>query len=317
MVLAGVDIGTLTCRLLIAEITTEGKLVEQQSDRRILRLGEGVDGTKSLGAAAMDRVCAALREWRAIIGTTRVDAETAVATSAVREAKNRALFLARAYEEAGFAVEVISGEEEARRTLLGIRAGLPANLSGFVALDIGGGSTEIIVERPSYPPMVRSIDIGVVRVTERYLHHDPPTEAEIRAAREAVTVAMEEARAALGPTEDLTLLGTAGSITTLAAMAQQLPTYESARIHNYRLELNTICHLETEILRRTKKQRQGMLGLETGREQVITAGALILRQAVEVLGHATCLVSDYGLREGVLIDLAQRRGASKQSTVTL
>ena len=125
MRLAGVDIGTLTCRLLIADLLPGGRLIEVRSDRRILRLGEGVDQTKQLSVAAMDRVLQCLKEWREIIDASHVDAVAAVATSAVRDAENRDEFLDRVKREAGFEVELISGEEEARRTMLGIRSGLP------------------------------------------------------------------------------------------------------------------------------------------------------------------------------------------------
>ena len=139
--LAGIDIGTLTCRLLIAALTSDGPLNELCSNRRILRLGEGVDQTKRLSSAAMDRVIQCLREWRTIIDGYQVDAATAVATSAVRDATNRDEFLLRVKQEAGFDIEVITGDEEARRTLLGIRSGLPSGVTDMLALDIGGGST--------------------------------------------------------------------------------------------------------------------------------------------------------------------------------
>ena len=167
MRLAGVDIGTLTCRLLIADVPADGRLIEVQSERRILRLGEGVDQTKQLSIAAMDRVVQCLREWRALIDASHVDATAAVATSAVRDAANRDEFLDRVKREAGFEVELISGEEEARRTMLGIRSGLPAGVTHVLALDIGGGSTEFILDRPGENPVVRSIDVGVVRLCER------------------------------------------------------------------------------------------------------------------------------------------------------
>ena len=167
MRLAGVDIGTLTCRLLIADLPPSGRLIEVRSDRRILRLGEGVDQTKRLSVAAMDRVLQCLKEWREMIDAAHVDAVTAVATSAVRDAENRDEFLDRVKREAGFEVELISGEEEARRTMLGIRSGLPVGVTDVLALDIGGGSTEFILDLPGENPVVRSIDIGVVRLCER------------------------------------------------------------------------------------------------------------------------------------------------------
>ena len=145
---AGIDIGTLTCRLLIADLASGHPLTELRSERRILRLGEGVDQTKRLSPVAMDRVIHCLEEWRNVINSYHVEAIAVVATSAVRDAGNREEFLDRVKQEAGFDVEVISGEEEARRTLLGIRSGLPIGVTDILALDIGGGSTEFILDHP-------------------------------------------------------------------------------------------------------------------------------------------------------------------------
>ncbi len=305
--LAGVDIGTLTCRLLIADIATSGRLTELRSDRRILRLGEGVDQTGKLSGAAMDRVIQCLQEWRELIDASHVDATAAVATSAVRDAANRDEFLDRVKHEAGFEVELISGEEEARRTMLGIRSGLSHEVTDVLALDIGGGSTEFILDRSGQKPVVRSIDIGVVRICERLLHHDPPTDDEVREAREWVARETKAAVADMDHYQTATFVGTAGTITSLAAMAQKLSTYEPARIHNYQLELTTIQEIEQMLLSRKKADRAGLPGLEKGREEVIAAGAIIIRTIMETLGMSSVLVSDLGLREGVLIDLATRR----------
>ncbi len=308
MRLAGVDIGTLTCRLLIADLPPSGRLIEVRSERRILRLGEGVDQTKQLNVAAMDRVIQCLREWREIIDASSVDAAAAVATSAVRDAENRDEFLDRVKRETGFEIEILTGDEEAHRTLLGIRSGLPAGVTDLLALDIGGGSTEFILDRPGQTPIVRSIDIGVVRLCERLLRHDPPTDEEIRQSREWVAREAKAAIAGMGNYQTATFVGTAGTITSLAAMAQKLPSYEPARIHNYRLQLDTIRELEQTLLSRKKADRVGLPGLEKGREEVIAAGAIIIRTVMETLGVSAVLVSDLGLREGVLIDLATRTG---------
>lgn len=306
MRLAGVDIGTLTCRLLIADLPPGGRLREVRSERRILRLGEGVDRTKQLSVAAMDRVLYCLKEWRILIDAARVEATAVVATSAVRDAENRDEFLDRVKREADFEVELISGEEEARRTMLGIRSGLPQGVTDVLALDIGGGSTEFILDRPGQNPIVRSIDIGVVRLCERLLHHDPPTEEEVQHARKWITREIKTAVAAMDHDRTTTFVGTAGTITNLAAMAQKLPSYEPARIHNYTLRLDTIQELEQTLLSRNKADRVGLPGLEKGREEVIAAGAIIIRTTMETLGRSAVLVSDLGLREGVLINLATR-----------
>jgi len=153
--LAGIDIGTLTCRLLIADLPDNTCLNELCSERRILRLGEGVDQSKRLRHEAADRVIQCLKEWRATIESYRVDAQVVVATSAVRDAANRQEFLNRVRSEAGFEVEILSGDEEARRTMLGIRSGLPGDIKDVLALDIGGGSTEFIVAQHGQPPVVQ------------------------------------------------------------------------------------------------------------------------------------------------------------------
>lgn len=308
MRLAGIDIGTLTCRLLIADLPHRGRLKEVRSERRILRLGAGVDQTKQLSVVAMDRVLQCLKEWREMIDASHVDATAAVATSAVRDAENRDEFLDRVKREVGFEVELISGEEEARRTMLGIRSGLPPGLTDVLALDIGGGSTEFILASPGENPVVRSIDIGVVRLCERHLHHDPPTDGEVRQAREWVAREMKTAIADMGNYQTASFVGTAGTITSLAAMAQKLPAYEPARIHNYQLQLSAIQTLEQTLLSRNKVDRVGLPGLEKGREEVIVAGAIIIRTVMETLGKSSVLVSDLGLREGILLDLAIRTG---------
>ncbi len=303
---AGIDIGTLTCRLLIADLAPGQLLQEVRSDRRILRLGEGVDQTKHLSPAAMDRVIHCLQEWRNVINGYQVEGTSVVATSAVRDAANRDEFLVRLKRETGFNIEVILGEEEARRTLLGIRSGLPAGVTDILAFDIGGGSTEFILDRQGQKPIICSIDIGVVRLCERLLRHDPPIEEEVRQAREWVTRETKAAVAGMTNYHQATFVGTAGTITSLAAMAQKLPTYEPARIHNYRLKLETIRELEQTLRSRTKAERIGLPGLEKNREEVIVAGAIIIRTIMETLVQQECLVSDLGLREGVLIDLARQ-----------
>ena len=304
--LAGIDIGTLTCRLLIADLPATGPLKELHAERQILRLGEGVDQSKRLKPEAMDRVAHCLQEWQQVIDGFYVQRRTAVATSAVRDAQNRQEFLDRVKSETGIDVEILTGEEEAKRTMLGIRSGVPPEISNVLAVDIGGGSTEFIYSQRSQPPVVRSIDIGVVRLLERLLRHDPPTRGEVDEARAWIRRDVTEAMAVMPGRTGFTFVGTAGTITTLAAMAQRLPSYEPARIHNYRLSLDMIVDLEQQLLSRSKAARVGMPGLEQNREDVIVSGAIILRTIMETLGERECLVSDLGLREGVVIELARR-----------
>ncbi|UCE63632.1 MAG: Ppx/GppA family phosphatase [Nitrospirota bacterium] len=315
MLLAGIDIGTLTCRLLIADVSTDLAMKEIESDRQILRLGEGVDEKRCLSPAAMSRVVKTLCEWRDRMEVYPLAGVAVVATSAVREATNREEFVANVKSEAGFEVEILNGDEEARRTLLGIQSGLPAEVDEFLGIDIGGGSTEFmrahntkLIEQPH----VYSLDLGVVRLTEREFHtDDPPSDPALFAAEEVIQGELEKIRGGLGDLSGMTCVGTAGTITTLAAMAQKLSHYESARIHNYRLSLEKIQQLEKELRRRTRLERRDIPGLEQGREDVIVAGTVILRVVIQTLGFQECLVSDYGLREGILVHEANRLRSSK------
>lgn len=308
MRVAGIDIGTLTCRLLVAAVSSEGSVDAIRSERKILRLGEGVDHTKRLKPDAMSRVIETIQDWKAIIESHGVERYTAVATSAVREAGNREEFLDRVRRETGVEIEVIDGEEEAHRTFLGIRSGLP-DVQAILGLDIGGGSTEFIASRQGQPLKTTSIDMGVVRLTERVLQGNPPDATEIQEAETLIRDLTRGAQREIGDVTDLTLVGTAGTITSLAAVAQELPAYDPARIQNYVLELPVIRRIECDVFGKTQSQRVGMPGLDTGREGVIAAGVLILRCIMEELNAAQCVVSEYGLREGVLVHLARSCGA--------
>ncbi len=317
MLLAGIDVGTLTCRLLIGEVAADASMKEIESDRQILRLGEGVDQSGRLKAAAMTRVVQTLCEWRERMQAYPLAGVTVVATSAVREASNRKEFIGQVKKEAGFAVEILSGEEEARRTLLGIESGLPSDVDGFFGVDIGGGSTEFMRvpnARFTQQPQVYSLDVGVVRLSEREFHTDDvPSEQAVSAAEAIIQAELQKIKLTLGNLTGLTCVGTAGTITTLAAMAQQLTHYESARIHNYQLSLEKIKQLERELRIRTRSERRDLPGLEPGREDVIVAGTVILRKVMQILGFQECLVSDYGLREGILVHEAARlRGVKFQ-----
>ena len=304
MRLAAIDIGTLTCRLLVADVNLPNVFREIAADRRILRLGEGVDHHKQLSPDAMDRVVETLKKWKERTAKYDLDALAIVATSAVRESDNRQEFLTRVKRETGWDVEVLSGEEEAQRTLLGIQFGLPTTITDFLGLDIGGGSTECILDQKEQSPKVISLDLGVVRLLERVFHHDPPTAQDLQNAEACIDEQLGNVVQTLGKIPTITLVGTAGTVTTLAAMAQRLKQYDRTRVHNYQLTLSTVKSLEKDLINKTASERLGMPGLEPGREYVILAGTVILRRLMETLDFKTCLVSDYGLREGILVDKA-------------
>jgi exopolyphosphatase/guanosine-5'-triphosphate,3'-diphosphate pyrophosphatase len=250
---------------------------------------------------------ATLKEWRGQTAKYDLDGLVLVATSAVRESENRQEFLTRIKQETGWDVEVLTGEEEARRTLLGIRFGLPQMITDFLGLDIGGGSTECILDRKGQSPKVISLDLGVVRLLERVFHHDPPSAQDLQNAEICIDEQLAKVVEVFGEMPSLPLVGTAGTITTLAAMAQSLKQYDPTRVHNYELTLSTVKSLGKDLIAKTGSQRLRIPGLEPGREFVIVAGTVILRRIMEAFNFPTCLVSDYGLREGTLIDLATKK----------
>jgi len=308
-VYAGIDLGTLTFRLLIARISADGALRELASERRIVRLGEGLQPSGRLQAAPMARALDAIQEWMPVIRASGATEIIAVATSAVRDAVNREVFLSEIKRRSGLEVEVLSGAEEARRALLGIASGLPGGpqaVPRFLAVDVGGGSTEFIKAQGEGSPKMISIDEGVVRLTEGCLRSDPVAPEEVASARRRIQRHLDGVEAQLGEVAGYQLIGTAGSITTLAAMDQRLATYASPRIHNYRLSRDRVRHILGELISRTSAERRQLTGLEPGREDVIIAGALILDEVMERFGFTDCLVSDYGLREGALIDRWQQ-----------
>ena len=306
MRLAAIDIGTLTCRLLVADVNLPGEFKEIDTDRRILRLGEGVDRHKRLSEEAIDRVVGTLKEWKERTEKHGVDAPAIVATSAVRESENRQEFLLRVKQGTGWDIEILTGDEEARRTLLGIRFGLPSTITDFLGLDIGGGSTECILARKGQSPKVISLDLGVVRLLERVFHHDPPTGQDLQSGLAFIDEQLAKVRQAFGEVQNIPLVGTAGTVTTLAAMAQRLKHYARTRVHNYELTLATVKGLEKDLIEKTSSERLDMPGLEPGREFVIVAGTIILRRLMETFDFESCLVSDYGLREGILVDLTKK-----------
>ncbi|MEK6604859.1 MAG: Ppx/GppA phosphatase family protein [Nitrospirota bacterium] len=304
-VYAGIDVGTLAIRLLVARVL-DGRLRELDSERRIVRLGEGMQASRRLQPVAMARSVDTIVEWAPRIEKAGAREVVAVATSAVRDAGNRAEFLADVKRKTGWDVTVLSGEEEARLSLLGIQSGLPPDVERYVALDIGGGSTEFIKVTRDQPPAMVSINEGVVRLTEDCLRSDPPKPDEVAAARTRIRNHLNAVKDKLGSVVGLRLVGTAGTITTLAAMDQKLEAYTPKRIHNYRLSWDAVRRILGDLTSRTHAQRRELKGLEPGREDLMVAGTLILLECMERFGFVECLVSDYGLREGILLDHWQK-----------
>jgi len=255
-----------------------------------------------LSPPAIIRTLQALKEFNAVVAEHPVDEVIAVATSAVREAGNRQSFLGRLKEEIGLEAEVISGEEEARRTLKGVRYGLRMEDRNILVMDIGGGSTEWMIVTDGEVRGMKTVGIGVVKLTDRYLASDPLCDADqarlIRGIEETIGPALKS----LGPFTGHRLIGTAGTVTTLAALELGMTVYEASRVQNMILGLDRIEAWYRRLVGMSLNERRELAGLEKGREDLIIPGTALLITAMRLLGFRAVVVSDYGLKEGVLID---------------
>lgn len=268
-------------------------------------MGEGVATNKKLSEQAMSRVLDALTDWREALRHYQVEQVVCVATSAVRDSDNRDEFIERVKAKTGLVVEVLTGPVEAELCMDGIQSGLPPDMQHVLALDIGGGSTECIRTAPDQTIQAHSIDMGVVRLTEMFFSEDPPNGTTIKKIREWIRALVLPVKRHLGDLSQVEFVGTAGTVTTLAAMAQGLKQYERKKVQNYIVDISTVCEFEEKFLATSAAGRAGLPGLEAGREDVILAGTLILHEVMKLFGLSKCRVSDFGLREGILMKLAK------------
>lgn len=313
MILAGIDIGTNTLRLLVAE-TGPDSFQEITSDRKITRLGQDLDRTGLISREAADRSIAALIDFKITIQRYSTVKTSAIGTSALRNASNSAQFIAEVKERTGFEPAVISGEEEARLTFLGVAQalktpGYPGKGDPLVSasiIDIGGGSTEIIMTRKGVTPVIVSLPLGAVYLTERFIKNDPPSAAERELLRQAIRNELEKHSAVLRPDRGSILVGTAGTVTALAAIDQELAVYDPFRINRHRMDRTAVDHIVHELSQRTHSERSNMAGLDHGREDIILAGAMIVQEIMERYSYGNLLVSDWGLREGMVMDLYEK-----------
>jgi exopolyphosphatase/guanosine-5'-triphosphate,3'-diphosphate pyrophosphatase len=309
---AGVDIGSNTLRLLIARVEEGERLVSLEAARQMTRLGEGMGHEALLRPSAVDRAMEALREFQQRIDRHRPDLVTAVATSAVREAANRASFLQRIQTETGLTVEILSGQEEARQTLLGAWWGLRhAGFDGKAScllLDIGGGSAEYVLGRDGAIDGWASTPLGVVRLTERFLHHDPPAVEEIERLRTYVTGEIEQAAFRIGPLPaGCRVAGTAGTVTTLGALLKQLTRYDPSIVNGMWLPAATVEKWLARLIGMTAAQRRGMPLMGGGRADLIVAGGVVLQSSLRHWRLDGLLVSDWGLKEGIILEAVRRQ----------
>jgi len=307
---AAIDCGTNSTRLLIAD--DHGRTIERSMV--ITRLGAGVDATGRLGADGIERTVATLTAFGERMERAGVRRARQVATSAVRDAANAEEFLVRATEATGVATEVLSGEEEGQLSFTGALSGLRPCEKGDVVVDIGGGSTEMILGRDGRVQAV-SIDMGCVRVTERFLHHDPPLGREVADADAEIGRGLDRAVRALGLADGACfagrMIGLAGTVSTLRAAELGLAVYDRDRIHHGVLEAGTVAAWADRLASEPASARSARPGIDAGRADVLVAGAMILRRTMERLGVETCLVSESDILDGLVASLrcAGSRGA--------
>ena len=303
---AAVDCGTNTVKLLVADIdTAAGTQDTLVREMRIVRLGQDVDRTGRLADEALERVCAAVDEYAATVSAHQVDALRFVATSAVRDAGNADVFARGIEQRLGVRPEVVSGDEEAALSYDGATRDLGDVPAPVAVLDIGGGSTELILgDAHRHVRAARSLDIGSVRVTERLMPSDPPTPAELAAARDVVDAALDTL-----PSYDVrigdarTLVGTAGTVTTVAALLLGLSAYDRSRVHGATFPRAEVDALVERVLAMTVAEREA-LGVPSGRSDVIGAGALILDRVLLRSSAEHLRVSDSDILDGIAWSVA-------------
>jgi exopolyphosphatase/guanosine-5'-triphosphate,3'-diphosphate pyrophosphatase len=302
---AVVDIGTNSTRLLIADVDQRsGDLQELSRRSRVTRLGEGVDSNGSLSEAAEERVFATLAEYRAEIDAHQCEANLAVLTSAVRDAANGDEFAARVREDYGLDARVLSGDEEAQLTFLGAMSGRPEPEAPTVVIDIGGGSTEFVVGRGHEAGFHVSLPVGVVRMSERHIHTDPPAPEELQELAEEVREILMKGLPAEEREAVTQGIAVAGTATSAASIDQQLQPYDPARVHGYTLMLGTVELLLARLADMSESQRREVVGLDPGRAPTIVAGMIVLSEALRAFDLEQVEVSDHDILHGGALRLA-------------
>ncbi|MFE2957225.1 Ppx/GppA phosphatase family protein [Nocardia tengchongensis] len=315
--IAAIDCGTNSIRLLIADATHDDagapRLTDVHREMRIVRLGQGVDATGALNPEAIERTRVALRDYVDLMlkyGVTRV---RMVATSATRDASNREDFFTMTGEElgrvvAGAQAEVITGDEEARLSFAGAVGELSSAAGPFVVVDLGGGSTEVVLGDANGVQSAYSADIGCVRITERCLHGNPPTREEVAAARFFASERLAQAFGVVPVERAHTWVGVAGTMTTIAAVALDLPEYDSERVHLTRLPLSELRAVCDRLIGMNHDQRAALGPMHPGRVDVIGGGAVVAEVLADELarraGIGELIVSEHDILDGIALSIA-------------
>ena len=308
---AAIDCGTNSIRLLIAD-RVQGRLRDLHREMRIVRLGQGVDATGEFARDALERTRAALADYADLLRRFEVTKVRMVATSATRDAANRDDFFTMTAPILGSVVpgavaEVITGSEEARLSFNGAVGELDSTAGPFVVVDLGGGSTEVVLGDDSGVQASYSADIGCVRMTERCLHSDPPTAAEVAEARAVVRARLGEALAVVPVEQAHTWVGLAGTFTTIAALAHRLPVYDSEVIHLSRVPLPDVLQVCDQLLTMTREQRAALGPMHEGRVDVIGGGAIVVQELAAELsaraGITELVVSEHDILDGIALSV--------------
>ena len=298
MKIASIDIGTNTVLLLVANVNGSGEISTLAYEQRVPRLGKGVDVRKNLQPDSMHRVVEVLREYREIISQHHPDAVVVCGTSAVRDAVNRDEFAHLIARNTGLSLEILSGDDEALWTYRGAISGMPG-IRRSTVIDIGGGSTEITIGEGQRIERKVSLDIGSVRLTERLFRHDPPTPREVQGA---IDLVQGELSKVVGfEFAGRTLVGVAGTATTLAILAQGVREFNIRAVTNVRLTLDTVRELVEKLRQMNSSAILQLSSVMEGRADVITAGALILREVLIRFGFDEMIVSERGVRYGIVL----------------
>jgi exopolyphosphatase/guanosine-5'-triphosphate,3'-diphosphate pyrophosphatase len=301
---AAIDCGTNSTRLLIASVGDDGRLVTHERSMHITRLGRAVDATGRLDATAIERTIGVLADYREVMDRHGVRAVRAAATSAARDAANSADFFDAAEATLGVRPELISGEEEAALSFRGATADLDPALGPFTVVDIGGGSTEFSFGTTA-PEASISVDMGCVRMTEQFLHHDPPTAVELSQCLSVIEIHLHDVQREVPDVDAAaTLVGLAGTISTAAAVEIGLAEYDRDRIHHFRLTKAAAEDVFRTLATETIAERIENPGLEAARADVIVGGLCVLVQILRQFGYAECLVSEADILDGLAMSIA-------------
>lgn len=304
MRIASIDIGTNTIRLLICEKTSEGKLRQLCVDRVITRLGEGFsDESRLLTTNAVTRSIEALKEFSQKIKKYEVDDYKAVATSVVRESVNGAEFVNKVKHQTGLTIEVISGEQEAKLTVLGVLKSIQVKTKDSIIFDIGGGSTEYAYIQNTDIVSLSSTNLGVVHLTEEFLVNETRAEMAVLSDFVQATLNCELKDFKVDRNSKLSLIGTAGTPTTLAAIDLGLSEYNSELVNNFVLTKSRISSILKELINIPKIDRVNLPGLEKGREDIIITGIIILLETLNFFSSDEVIVSDGGVLEGIALSI--------------